>query len=455
MTRSVAACFLLFTVAVGHAVNHQVALDEVLASWQGDDTAQFVELRMLGAGQNQLAGQARLVIDAASGDQSLRRSFTFQPPNPANAVADGRILVATTRLAEITGLAPDYVLPTGVLSPDGGRVCYVVGDFIIDCVAWGPFRGDTAGLGRPSPFTPDNRSLQRVEFTGTIRTDWTGVLEPTPTNNQGKFFVMQTLCDGTRIDQGEDCDGDVLGGETCASLGFVKGKLKCRQCHFDTGECTQCGNDTINRGEQCDGSDVGNRNCEDIGYTGGVIGCTDACRLTTETCSATYFVPGGPTGPDCVAEWQLTRTSGAGRPTITGKTPVVQRCRDGDPACDTDATNGTCTLQVALCFARHDPRVRSCFPRPVASWTLVAPKATASPELVSDVIAAAKALGPSSASGSLVTYDPPLDTTLRCTAPIPIVVTRPSGRLGKLKLQGRATSSRVRDVDTLRLVCTQ
>src|SRR5206468_11909964 len=33
------------------AVNHLIAIDEVLGSWQGDDSVQFVQLRMLAAGQ--------------------------------------------------------------------------------------------------------------------------------------------------------------------------------------------------------------------------------------------------------------------------------------------------------------------------------------------------------------------------------------------------------------------
>ncbi len=67
---------------------------------------------------------------------------------------------------------------------------------------------------------------------------------------------------------GEECDGDDLGGATCASLGYLGGQLLCRpNCTYDTSGCNVCGNGILEEGEVCDdGNDVdwdGCTNCLD------------------------------------------------------------------------------------------------------------------------------------------------------------------------------------------------
>ena len=47
--------------------------------------------------------------------------------------------------------------------------------------------------------------------------------------------------DGSINAAGEQCDGSDLGGETCASLGFLGGTLACdASCQFDTSGCRVC-----------------------------------------------------------------------------------------------------------------------------------------------------------------------------------------------------------------------
>ncbi|MCS6926816.1 MAG: YncE family protein, partial [Candidatus Binatia bacterium] len=52
-------------------------------------------------------------------------------------------------------------------------------------------------------------------------------------------FVAQASCGNGNIEANEECDGLTLGGETCTSLGFSGGTLRCSAtCEFDTSQCT-------------------------------------------------------------------------------------------------------------------------------------------------------------------------------------------------------------------------
>jgi hypothetical protein len=426
--------------------NTRILLDELLASWQGDDAVQFVELRMLEAGQQDVAG-AELAIDDPSGDPQRRRFFTF-PAGVARGVPNARILVATQGLARVASLQPDFTLPDGALAPRAGRVCYQVRDqfggvAVVDCLAYGDYPGATAPFGRPTRLTPDNRSLQRVGLTGNNRADWQGALSPTPESNQGVQKPLETLCGDDQISQGEECDGDELAGRSCPDFDFARGKLLCTQCHFDTSRCTACGNGAVNGSEQCDGDDLAEQTCSGLGFTGGTLACTERCKLSTAACDPTFFVPGGgPPASDCLAEWQVSNANG--RPGGDGKALPRQRCRDGDAGCDADGIAGSCTFRVVLCLNREDARLARCTPRGIASWTLLRPSATQDPGLAGRLLAVAAALGPSTTAGGAVTFSPPLDAATRCAAPVDVVVAR---------RRTVTASAGGRDLDTLRLAC--
>jgi hypothetical protein len=449
-------------VARAAAASHQIALGEVLGSWQGDDAVQFVELRMLAVGQHQLATAARteLIFDDATGSEEGRRFFTFTR-DVARGVQGATVLIGSATLATVAGVMPDFVLPAGMLRPRAGRVCYRVtapqlpghGE-VIDCVAYGEFTGENGRFGRPTRVTPDNRALQRRTLTFVNVDDWEGALEPTPENNAGETRMLPTLCGDGAISQGEDCDGTLLGGESCASLGFASGRLACRQCHFDTSRCTFCGNNVINGREQCDGDDLKGRSCTSLGFTGGTLDCTAACRISTQNCDPTFFAPGGgPPAPECLAAWRLKNAGGG--PGVNRKAPLRQRCRDGDGGCDADLIAGTCTFTLALCLDRTDARVRPCRRASIESITVAKPPVSGGDDPASRLLTAAVALGPSTTAGSTVTFTPPLDESERCTADVTLVVPTRGARPGKLALRvvTVAAGGRPRDIDTLKLVC--
>ena len=450
------------------AVNHLIVVEEVLGSWQGDDAIQFIELRLLAAGQRSLSssggrGTTDLVFLDATGSPAAARVVTFTR-DLDQSQAGAKVLVATQALAALTGVTPDLILPINTLAPLAGRVCYRVNDpqdsnqntGLIDCVAYGKYGGETGRNGPPSPRSPDNRSLQRVNTTGSTIDDFATSLQPTPQNNAGVGVQLATLCGNGAVSAGEQCDGEELGGKTCASEGFASGKLGCTQCHLDTSKCSFCGNDAINTGEECDGPDLGGQTCERLGFTGGTLGCTDKCVLSTDTCDATFFVPGGgPRGPECLAAWRVKNA--AQRPGGDGKPSVKQTCKSGDPGCDADSASGTCTFSVALCLDREDARLAKgttpCKRAGIDGVQVLKPASTDAN--VAALVAALAAVGPSSVDGGRVTYSPPLTPTERCTEDVPVTVATRGSKPGKLvlKLATTASGGRPVDRDTLKLLC--
>lgn len=447
-----ALCGLLWGIVIGAAVEaraqQSIVLQEVLGSWRGDDTIQFVELLMFEDFQQALNNRAALVFEDETG--STQQTFLFTK-NVAVGVAGASVLVATARLGELANLVPDLVLPNGLMAPASGRVCYRAADALgefstVDCLAYGKFTGSNGTYGPPVRAEPTNRSLDRTRYTGINRTDWTGLLEPTPRLNNGTGWILFTQCGNGEIDLGEDCDDGDLNGATCASLGFVQGKLKCTQCQYNTNKCTFCGNGELNDGEQCDGADLDGMTCGDLGFTDGTLACTDKCEFETAECAPTFYVPGnGPKKKDCQTEW-LIENAGQ-KPGANGKAKTTQKCTQGDPGCDFDADPATCTFRVQVCFRRMDARLPDCTPGAVDAWELRKPKLDDG-SAAGALLDAVAALG-GTQSEATVTFTPPLDDGSPCTAVVPLPVATKS----KLKMKARATTADVTDTDALTLDC--
>ncbi|MDY0004163.1 MAG: hypothetical protein RBU30_22885 [Polyangia bacterium] len=108
-------------------------------------------------------------------------------------------------------------------------------------------------------------------------------------------------CGNGILDQGEACDGELLGGATCLSQGFTGGALACTSlCIFDYRGCEgapECGNHLREPGEACDGTDLGGATC--LGFTGlphGTLTCTSSCALDGSGCH--YCGNGSIGGPE-------------------------------------------------------------------------------------------------------------------------------------------------------------
>jgi hypothetical protein len=92
-------------------------------------------------------------------------------------------------------------------------------------------------------------------------------------------------CGNASIDEGEECDGNLLGGATCESAGFAAGTLACANCTLDLSGCTNCGNQTVDANEDCDGSALGGESCTGLGFDAGSLSCDSNCDFNTQGCS--------------------------------------------------------------------------------------------------------------------------------------------------------------------------
>jgi hypothetical protein len=440
---------LILVGAVPARAQVEIVLEEVLASWQGDDSIQFVELRMLAAPQQGLKDRAALVFDDVTGREDERTVLLFTTSVNIGD-ANARVLIATDRLATAASIQPDFVVQPGLIDRRGGRICYEATDgqrATRDCVSWGDYAGERLGFGPPVENGPVNRSLQRARLTGRNHDDWGTALQPSPTNNAGVGRVLVTTCGNAAREFYEECDPPNFAGETCASLGFVGGELRCQQCHFDLSQCTACGNGALNADEECDGTDFGGLSCARLGFSGGELACSETCERSTSDCEPTFDVPGGGSKrTDCLVEWRVTNA--AGRPDDDGKVKRKQRCVDGDPGCDLDDVVGTCTVAIGVCFGREDARLPECGVRPLREWKLKRPKTD--DERAGALLDAVAALGGTRVENE-VTFSPPLDVSDTCTAPVTVTLATKEKLI--LKSRGIGQGGQPKDGDTVKVLC--
>jgi cysteine-rich repeat protein len=106
----------------------------------------------------------------------------------------------------------------------------------------------------------------------------------------GQPSVCAALCGNGALDSGEQCDGAALGGQTCESLGqgYVGGALACAaSCTFNTAACElpTCGNGVLDAQEQCDGVLMGGQTCTTVGaFIGGTLLCLPSCAFDVSGC---------------------------------------------------------------------------------------------------------------------------------------------------------------------------
>jgi hypothetical protein len=105
-------------------------------------------------------------------------------------------------------------------------------------------------------------------------------------------------CGDNKLTDPEICDGSQLGGKTCAALGYSGGTLGClSNCGgYDTTKCKKpvtCDNKKLDPKEVCDGDQLGGKTCAAMGFSGGTLACAADClKFDTSGCSSSCV-------PDC------------------------------------------------------------------------------------------------------------------------------------------------------------
>lgn len=155
--------------------------------------------------------------------------------------------------------------------PDDSE-CYACGDGMRN----GPENCDGADFGglQCSDFQD---GMGRNFNAGTLRCDWDCNID---------LFECSFCGDGIVVGA-EICDGENLFGNTCRSMGYSLGKLRCADdCrNYDFSECTQCGNGIIEGSEQCDGGNTNGETCQSRGFDGGTLGCSSDCIFDEAQCT--------------------------------------------------------------------------------------------------------------------------------------------------------------------------
>ena len=216
-------------------------------SWQGDDGVQFVELQMLADGQNELAGGRSSRSSTTGPGAARRRFFTFQRRRYSTRAAGARRSDRHARSWSGARLPADYVLPRGLPRAARGARRY-------QAFVQGPWSRSIASRTASSPATrfPSARCFgRRRQPDALVRVDVTGHQRRATGNRCSAAAPEQRRCSSSSSSssaaisastRAKSATATCSASKTCASLGFAKGTLVCRQCHLDTSGCTACGN---------------------------------------------------------------------------------------------------------------------------------------------------------------------------------------------------------------------
>ncbi len=128
-----------------------------------------------------------------------------------------------------------------------------------------PAVGDMDGDGKFDVVTSTRNGwlyAWKTEAAATNRLDWQSFgHDPANTNNHGTPLKKygdgpgpdeDPVCGNGALEDGEVCDGDELGGQTCQSQGFASGELACVDCALDTSACAE---DQVNPPNPADDND--------------------------------------------------------------------------------------------------------------------------------------------------------------------------------------------------------
>ena len=191
---ALAALALLPRPRSSEALFHFAVIDEVMTSYSGNASVQFVEIRMLTGGQDMVMNS---VLGAFNSSGSYLGDVLIVPSNVTNSGAGVRWIMGTSAFATASGLTPDFIMPAGL--PASGMVCWgapgtlppapgswdhTVPANYVDCLAYGGYTGPTNfHIGTPTPLNGIGHSMQRTTETNNNNADFICADPATPTTN--------------------------------------------------------------------------------------------------------------------------------------------------------------------------------------------------------------------------------------------------------------------------------
>jgi len=186
-----------------HALFHLAVIDEVMTSYAGNASSQFVEIRMLSGSQNLVANSVLGAFDASG---AYIGDVLVVPGNVANQGIGVRWIMGTAQFQVDSGLIPDFIMPPGFIATGGGMVCWGAPGIVppspgswdhtvptnyVDCLAYGTYAGPANPLiGTPTALDGDGHSLQRTTSTSNNQADFVCADPATPEDNNGASASM-------------------------------------------------------------------------------------------------------------------------------------------------------------------------------------------------------------------------------------------------------------------------
>jgi Dictyostelium (slime mold) repeat len=257
--------------------------------------------------------------------------------------------------------------------------------------------------------------------------------------------TLNEHCNGSHTCQStpRSCDdGNICTEDTCnPSSGCV---------HSPTSVSCNDG-DLCTSGDKCNAATCAGAPvvCSDGNYCDGAETCNEA----TGACEPGNTLPCSPGGRSplrtCTAEWYVDDPNNLG-----GSLAKRHVCTQGDPTCDHDSSELTCTFRVAVCLRVPDPRFTpACALADVNAYELPRSLLKRNVSIASALMAALDSLPGARVEGMFsnsLTFSPAVHDT-ECTPlfSVPVHVGK------KVTLKGKSsTVTGIRDKDKLKLACT-